>query len=212
MLEKTCSPAETHPELTCSCKHTFNATCEVWVTQSGRSQRTNVSSSCSCTFSLLSCFSTSPAYSFHFSPLHHFIYFLYHCVCQCVLFFSFTLSLLWLPLYHQLQKGVCECGFWVSVAQVNGWPVCVRVGVGVYVCVRVFILVGITAKAASVRNRRCTRSVRTLPEKQLGMSSEEADHAHTRPHQGRDMNWTHIFMHVESDPAGSSFIKKSCYP
>lgn len=125
----------------------------------------------SCTFPHL--ISRSPSFCLYFSisylPLSppHFLL----CVCS---YFPPVLSLLWLHLYHQRQEGVCLVGFCSPGGQVKR---------------RGSVLVGITVKAASVRNRRCTRSVRRLPGKQLGMCVELADQTHM--HRLRSTHSTH---------------------
>lgn len=106
------------------------------------------------------CLCLSIPFTYLFLPLHFLLVPLIFCECA---YPPPVLSLLWLPLYHQRQEAVCLRGFCSPGGQVKR---------------RGSVLVGITVKAASVRNRRCTRSVRTLPGKQLGMSAEQADQTH----------------------------------
>lgn len=88
-LEKTCLAAETLPELTCSSKQTFKATCEVWVTQSGWSQRRAWAHSVGSWTFLLFLFKPSLPVLSIYACLSQFIHFFSAIVCvsACYSFF-----------------------------------------------------------------------------------------------------------------------------
>ena len=145
----------THPELTCSCKHSFRPTCQVWLTHSRRGQgQTWAHPVGSCTFSPLFVFPpllpASPCF-FLFTSIALFSLSLFVCVCVCVCLFVcecafYPLSCLCCGCSSIIcyRKGCVSVSMFESVRWVYVHPgkttgLCVSVCVYIHVCLRVCV-------------------------------------------------------------------------